>query len=1008
MPPTGSVGFPVAPATAPHPQDATRTHTPSPTAPSAPSPTSQAPFQTRGQESARQNADLLRAQLHQRFTQSSASPTSAPSDEQRLALIRQRAERLHEALHPGGLFPAAPTAQSLAPHLQGLTDRDRADLRRAYQERYRLDLLLEVGDRLPTVQDRYAAFRALAPERIRAQTEPLAAPGNQPGIVAEPAAHDTVTGATVTYAFNEGAVIKPLNAPPTIVRHLIQDANGNPQTRSGARFDSDFKKPGAYQVTFEVTVPGQPPQYYTLRQVVRDPAEKARAEALNLPSTALDPEVLKTLIDERLKSAQAQLAQAESAYARTGHDVRYSGPDPTEKRITQLKTQVEQLQEMQRELPVSLNNGAAGKPIPMQAALVSGETGQTIPLQLYAKPLQDGRWAIVDATNPTNSRVYAGKAGATPQAAIRSAWGEFVANNDLPRGQIAALPPGGKEFPATEVWNQASSGKSSLKQWSEGLGWTALGVTAVGVVGAPFTGGQSLWLLPVAGAVGGVSGGLNIADRVTYGNFQWNETETALDLLSVAGGLASVGGLAAAARAGAVIRTAEGAKLTLERLGDVVRISQLVEGGTGVAGTMIIGAAWLKRIEEIKNSNLPESEKHARTQAVLNQAKALGGIVVIGAAITRFQPLAAGEISRRLSATRLSAGLDDLVRADPKVQRALVELDAAHGQGIGAQKLNELYDGYVSRRQAGELKSGTFADYLDTLKLPTSLGRDARTVGEALGLTPQAVSAMTARELNEAILRETNPNLLAALKENRLPAHLRTAVEDVLSADSKAGASGQFAAARGKLSEALNGALGRNAQNVRELRAVLGLLADGGSVGSVGDAFYTARLATGPQTRQVSIDRSLFTRTPATDDAKLRRPDRLLINGARSLDIKTGYAEGYPNGQREIAQMLDYDVLVRASKTPQNATLRGLLEQQGITGGVLKGHDFLFLPGTGNTGEQAARKSFEKMEKVLQKAGKDMGNIRVHYLGEDGNIYRLVKRNGQLSSINVGSKFPNQ
>ncbi len=973
MPPTGSVGFPVTPTTAPHPQDATRTQTPRPTAPSAPSPAPQPTFQTRGQESVRQNGDLLRAQLHQRFAQSSASPTSAPSDAHRLALIGQRAERLHEALHPGGVFPSPPTAQSLAPHLQGLTDRDRADLRRIYQERYGRDLLLEVGDRLPTVQDRYAAFRALAPERIRAQTEPLAAPGDQPGVVAEPTARDTVTGATVSYAFHEGAVIKPLNAPPTIVRHLIQDENGNPKTRSGARFDGDFNKPGAYQVTFEVTVPGQPPQYYTLRQVVRDPAEKARAEALNLPSTALDPEVLKTLIDARLKSAQAQLAQAESAYARTGHDVRYSGQDPTEQRIAQLKTQVEQLQEMRRELPVSLDNGAAGKPIPMQAALISGETGQTVPLQLYAKPLQDGRWAIVDATNPTNSRVYEGKAGATPQAAIRSAWGEFVANNDLPRGQIAALPPSGKDFPATEVWNQASSGKSPLKQWSEGLGWTALGVTAVGVAGAPFTGGQSLWLLPVAGAIGGVSGGLNIADRVTYGNFQWNETETALDLLSVAGGLASVGGLAAAARAGAVIRTAEGAKLTLERLGDVVRISQLVEGGTGVAGTMIIGAVWLKRIEEIKNSNLPESEKHARTQAVLNQAKAMGGVVV---------------------------------RADPKVQRALVELDATHGQGIGAQKLNELYDGYVSRRQAGELKSGTFADYLDTLKLPTSLGRDARTVGEALGLTPQAVSAMTARELNEAILRETNPNLLAALKENRLPAHLRTAVEDVLNADSRAGASGQFAAARGKLSEALNGALGRNAQNVGELRAVLGLLADGGSVGSVGDAFYTARLATGPQTRQVSIDRSLFTRTPATDDAKLRRPDRLLINGARSLDIKTGYANGYPNSVKETAQLRDYNKLVQASQDPRKTALRETLKRHGITGGALAGHDFLFLPGATTRAEDAAKKAFKKIEKEL---GLDATkkNIRVFFLGQDGQVRQLVKQNETLVALPSSGQFRN-
>lgn len=131
-----------------------------------------------------------------------------------------------------------------------------------------------------------------------------------------------------------------------------------------------------------------------------------------------------------------------------------------------------------------------------------------------------------------------------------------------------------------------------------------------------------------------------------------------------------------------------------------------------------------------------------------------------------------------------------------------------------------------------------------------------------------------------------------------------------------------------------------------------------------------------------------------------RRADDLLIRGRRTLDVKTGYADG----NIDIDQLNDYNNLVKASRRKQSTKLRKYLADNGVAGGRLQSHDYLFLPNGKTNAEDAARNAFRKIGDQLKQ---DAGNIRVFYLGEDGNIYQLLRENTGVATKLIGNKLPN-
>ncbi|HVF45008.1 MAG TPA: hypothetical protein VM936_18430 [Pyrinomonadaceae bacterium] len=920
--------------------------------------------------------------------------------------LEARARRIFDRFQNDGFLNSGTPYADIAAELNGISAQDALRLREIYQQKYSpqrggRDLLNDVALEIRELQDRVRAFRILAPERVHHQDVPLAEREHFAGIIADPPLGELISGASVKYTFNEGDYIRAPNSEP-FVRYLVQGPDGV-ETRTGYTFDGQYEKPGVYRVTFEVINRGQPPQYYTLRQVVRDPAEKAREVLLNMPGTTIDPELFLLGIDSQIQVAEQNLSQLQT---RVG-ELRARDYSPQheisrlDSQIRNLEDALSQLRQIKQEAPGKIFGGATGPVIPLQAALVPVESQRPIPLQLYAKPLGNNRWAIVDMTSPANARVYEGQAGATSEDGLRGAWREFVSANNLPAGQVAALPPAGMNFGAQEVWNDKSAGRSGFQQWASNLGWGSLALAALGVVAAIVPGLEPLAppLFIAAGATGAASGGLNIYDRVRYGNFQWNSAETALDMLSIVGGVAGAGGgTAAILRNGgtAVIRTAEGASLTLRNLGKFTSISQGVDVGAGVASGVIISNVWLERIQRINDSGLPPAEKERQVNALLQQAAMMGGIIVIGRGVSRFTAVAATELDDLLRVARFDPELEQLVRTTPGLQRALQEQ--------GAEKLRTLFDDYRAGGVNGTgLNVRSFREYVSARGVPTRTENVPQSLTEALGVSTEGLRRMSVRELNEAVLSRTSPNLLAAFRRGDLPAGVRTALDEVLSQDFKLATATNFDNARSTMSKTLNQRLGASANSVAELRQILGYFGgsnQGGTRGSIGNAFYRTHLAAGEQAAEVTIPRRLFT-TRVDPNVEIRRPDYVLVNGRRTLDIKTGYA----SGDIEVSQLKDYNDLINASRRRGNSELRQLLAGRGVQGG-LTGHDYLFLPNAGDSAETAARLAFAKIERELDR---QTANIRVYYLGDDGKIYQLVKGpTAQVESRLVGDRLPNQ
>lgn len=945
------------------------------------------------------NALLMRERLTTRFYQTNAAVNNNTPD------LDARADNLKQ-LFESGINKT--TYQTVAPQITGLSQTDAKKLQLIYQQKTGRNLLSDLANHL-FMADRLKAFDAIAPERIHNQVLPNSADPAAGGVIQmDPPTDSVMWNTDVKYNLKLNGI-----GGNQKVSHLLQDTDSGVYIeREGSSFstvypepeNADGKKSETYRAVFEVRYGNEPPEFYTYRQIVKEPTDKALGELLKLPGTAPDSELLLAYMDGKIEQTKNLLADLETKKQDLLSDIQNNVGNSSDKH-DQLRTVEKQIAELRNILPEletarantgNALSGAIGKPIPLQAVLVARENGQSIPLQLYAKNLGGGKWAIVDVTNPAKPRTWEGE-GILPADALNAAWKKFVnGSNDLPAGQIAALQPKNLGFQAGKVWNDASAGQSTLKQWSNGLGIGSLILGGLGVAAlfGPGTQGAAVPLLLASGILGGGSAGLNIADRVGNGTFQLNSSETALDMLGIVGGIASLGGVASLTGAGRTV-FAGGAKFTVQNLGSSTRIMQAVEQGTNVAGGILIANEYVSAMDAVnRNPSLTPDQRTAATRNILAQAAALGGLMVLGVGLTKkFTPPNTNELERLLTTAKLRPELENLVKNDPAVQKVFVN--------SGGEKLDELYDDFLRGGKGGKgLNVKSFGQYLGTRGYSTSLDADTTTLSERLG--GQNLELMSPRRMNQRILEITNPELHRAFESGLLPPRVRQAVEEVLNTNQNFSASANFKKdVQGKLNKQLYSAIGGNLRNTDELNRVLQMLGDNGSArGSIGNAYYQKNLAQGERIKEFGFNPEMWTGKTGIN----RRADDLLIRGRRTLDVKTGYPNGYPNKPDEIEQLNDYNNLIKASQNRKNVRLRNYLAENGVTGGELKTHDYLFLPNGTTNAEDTARKSFRKINDMLKI---DADNVRVFYLGNDGNIYQLVRTNEQVSSRLIGSKLPN-
>lgn len=635
--------------------------------------------------------------------------------------LERRARHIFERFEDDGFLGFSPETRltEIAGDLEGLSAADARALIAIYNAKYSgqrggRDLPADLARELPTVAERFEATRALAPDRVQHQWS-LGPPvrGLQTwSITAERPLEVQVPGAHVAYRLASVPMIYASDNPPQVRAFvLVPNADGSTRTielsnREG-RFEFQVPEVDHYQVVFEVKTKNGAAQYFTYDQIVRPPAQAAADALQTIGVTSPSPQLYSQLLDQ-------QIAQVRQALA-----VEQAKPLKNQERIDQLTTALNDLTKAREEVPRAIGGtpgsttgntaGGAAPAIPIQAVLIAAETGQPIPLQLYAKPLGGQRWAIVDLTDPTRAKTYEAS-GATAEQAIENAWKVFIDRNQLPAGQIAAHAPQiplGYSAPGVPAelhfsqttWNQASDGETPLAKWVSGLSWGSLGLAALGV-GALFVPGAQAaapFLFAAAGVSGAAAGGLNIYDRTQSGTFELWSAQTAIDVLSIVGGAAA--GAGSLARTAAVSRVlaggsevataslATGELVQLQRVGNFISITSKVAGASGVGAGVLIGAEYLRAIQDVANSDLPPSEKERKTREILEQAALAGGLMIVGHGLGRLASNTALE-ARVLGSTLEPELKAELVRNPALAQRY---------DSVGGARLTELFNEY--RRQ---------------------------------------------------------------------------------------------------------------------------------------------------------------------------------------------------------------------------------------------------------------------------------------------------------------------
>ena len=445
-------------------------------------------------------------------------------------------------------------------------------------------------------------------------------------IVVTSATENAFPGTTTTYAVARGKHLEPSSEfsyqwtiiydPAAVKREnaqrLFDRVNEKMSFREtkSAHFEEKWDFPGTHTVEVNVYDRGEYRNTYRYPQTVQD-AESLAQEAFdeNAPP-GMQPDVYLTWLQ-----TQRQLAQEQGA---------------DEKQLKQIDGAIANATEL---LGVSEEN-RQGTAKPIKATLVPTADPQPVPLQLYLKQIVGG-WAIVDLTNPDpgSSRTYEGTIRTSRQAervapenrdslATTRAWLKFVRENPHPAGQIIANFPediaGSKHCKQEYSDGELTLGK--VRNWFSSVGLVAGlgGLTLTVATGGVGTATVSLFL--VAGGSGAIAGSANIADRLQYGNFQW-DGETALDLVDIAGGLTA---------GSTAVLSLGGKAANIGKLRNAMLLGEAVETGSDVTGGVILGAQYLNTIEKIKNNpNLTPEQKEAAIAFELETAAVAGGLMVL-------------------------------------------------------------------------------------------------------------------------------------------------------------------------------------------------------------------------------------------------------------------------------------------------------------------------------------------------------------------------------------------
>lgn len=898
--------------------------------------------------------------------------------------LANRAERLFNAFSGPGT-----DEEAILGTLDGLTPIDVAELERIYQQNHSprrdgrnlvADLIYELED----IEDRHRAL-SLIRRGVERQEHPEGIGGSRPHIAVEPLVQEVVPGSEVTYVMDIGAAIFSTVRYQWFVRNDPRTRRGRPflpeivRGPAQARWEARWDSPGRHTVVCEVQFGEESPTYYEYIQVVREAPELA-AESFEQRGVGLQPDLYVGLLElqkRRLEQQDAtqnaeQIRQLEEAIqnARRLLEIPQTGAVDTPRGC----------------MVLAQTEAGPGPARPMRAVLVPTARPEPVTLQLFVKPLADGRWAIVDLTDPDpgRARTYEGSpaSGLQGQAAIRSAvqhaWEDFVEDNPHPAGQLVGEPPDGLGFERGTRWNVHTNGISSLEevsQWFSRVGLIA-GITAIALYLVPEPSSKVVaTAILISAAAGATAATLNIIDRIEHGNFQWN-TETALDLLDLAGSLAVGVGTAL---------SLSGRALSITRLRSAVIISEGVDTGSDLASGVILSALHYSRIEEIRRrTDLTDAQKEQMIRTELEQASLQGGLILLGVvgggrATRQAVEIDLPRVRDVLEQPGIVRELRDEVLDSPGLQWVLMDHD------YDPAELNRLWGEWQSRRDL--LESENFTQYVGRRGYRAGV-TDNPTLSEVFGAD---FANLPVGEKNLRILGTTEPDLVQAIRSGSLPSGIQQRVNQLLNQDI-IGDAFLLNSARDSISRQLSETLGRSVASIAEFQQVIELVRQPGRRGAIGEYFFTQHAA-GSGTAGIRKPSFRADEIPGLT-VETFTPDRIRPNSRRTLDVKVGYTAT----DIDVEQLRNYDRLVNESQRPGSRVQQTLQSEVGIAGG-LTGHDYLFLPRSGENARDAAARAYESVrrEGLLE-------NVNIFYMDNDGVIWRFI--GSQSPTQRIGTRLP--
>ena len=246
--------------------------------------------------------------------------------------------------------------------------------------------------------------------------------------------------------------------------------------------------------------------------------------------------------------------------------------------------------------------------------------------------------------------------------------------------------------------------------------------------------------------------------------------------------------------------------------------------------------------------------------------------------------------------------------------------------------------------------------------------------GTPLAGAIRGYEALSPREQVVAVLDTTEPRL-----RNELPQHLRERLDELLDRPGLLARSPMLGQARTPLTSRVNALLAYEVADYREFEAVMRVVEQPASRGSIGEMVFR-RFFAGERTASDEMRKPRF-EGQWYGSSSASQPDMLRPVSRRTVDVKTGYGEN-PIDDKQLEK---YAKLIQSSRVSlgdcnsggsqsQQVTaaevtqanqlaLKQKLVDLGISSGQLRGHDLVFLAdGSGVSPRVPAQKALELIE----------------------------------------------